>query len=1124
LVTFSSGQTSRTASFDGRAAGRVTVVATDTSGTYAPDTLVVNVLSTLEFRTIANPTFQATNFSINSAEQRAILVFLSDPAPQPAGLAVNFTATTPGIATISPATATIPGGQLSVQVDLTGTGVGSTSLTPIAAGFVGKPSSVTTFLAKFSVNPGLPSFSRVGVGQFVNLSVNAPNGMDRNTLVTLTRTNLTPIGLTQDTITIPASTFAFSVGFQYRALLPGADTVIASRSGWVPDSGAVLVTTPKVRLFGVGTLTAGAAASSWTAFTADSVGTEHGRIDTLAVTVTSRDPAVLQVTLPTGVIPANQSRVSRAGLSPLSGGSTYLVVTAAGHLSDSVLVTVQGAKLTLPFPVRVGVRQQLPSNTVSLPFSVPQPAPVVVHLAHTNLAISSSVDSVIIPANNFSGSFSIDGLAAGTDTIIGTAAGYAPDTMLVTVTPPLLRTSGLNTFPFNTSPPDAFQLFTADNSSFQHPSLDTVTIAVSSGDPNVFVLDSAVVHVLPGQVFSSILNLTPIGVGSARVFFSAAAPYGPDSSLVVTVRPSPLTFCTFCGTTVGTGQYLSYFISIPNPAPDTVRVALTHPGTIRATVPDTVLILPFNSSASFQWAGTVQGRDSIIATATGFVPDSAFITVTRPRLLVSNIIGTASVGDVTSTFVQTADSLNTFAHPVVDTVFVTVTSTDTMVLKADSAVVRVLPNNSGVSTSNLRVVGPGTARIIVGAPGYIPDTTNVLVATAPAISISPNSVTLGTGQQQRFFNAFIPNPVTDTTRVALALSDPTVAGIEDLTGTPIDTVLILPGSTFSTSFTVFAKNTVASIALTATAPGFSQGNGVIIVGTPQFQVNTSTTGFVGQDSVNFSLSTLDQTGGGQEVHDTLTVTLVSTNPAVLAVVSGTVKVPKSSSSATSYWRTVAPGTARIIATAPGYTADTSALITVSTPQLTLSLQPTVGVGQRYTGSVSIPFGIPSGQSLVVTLNNNNAAALSLPATVTIPQFNSSVSFTAVGTALGTAIGTASAPGFVTSAPDTTVVGTPILVVNGPNSVPLANATTSLSASTFDQANSNKQTDQNLTVTFTVDNPAIADFGGAPNTTLVETAGSFNTSSLTLNLRATGIVTITASAPGYTNGVRVITVQ
>ena len=120
-VQFFQGQTNSSVSFQGRAAGRVTVTATDPTGLYTPDTLIMGVLSTLEFRTIQSPTIRATNFSINSAEQRSILVILSDPAP-PAGLAVDFQSSTAGIAASPPATATIPGGQLSAQVDLTGTG------------------------------------------------------------------------------------------------------------------------------------------------------------------------------------------------------------------------------------------------------------------------------------------------------------------------------------------------------------------------------------------------------------------------------------------------------------------------------------------------------------------------------------------------------------------------------------------------------------------------------------------------------------------------------------------------------------------------------------------------------------------------------------------------------------------------------------------------------------------------------------------------------------------------------------------------------------------------------------------------------------------------------------------
>jgi hypothetical protein len=120
--------------------------------------------------------------------------------------------------------------------------------------------------------------------------------------------------------------------------------------------------------------------------------------------------------------------------------------------------------------------------------------------------------------------------------------------------------------------------------------------------------------------------------------------------------------------------------------------------------------------------------------------------------------------------------------------------------------------------------------------------------------------------------------------------------------------------------------------------------------------------------------------------------------------------------------------------------------------------------------------------------------------------------------------TATATGFNPSLQDTTVVGTPILFVNGPSAVALANQSTTLSITTLDQAQSAKAVNTDLVVTLTVDNPNVADFGGSTTTQVTVPAGSSGSVAVTLNLHGLGNVNVTATATGYNNGARPITVQ
>ena len=103
-----------TATWAGLASGQVSLVAEDTTGVYLPDTMVVTVVSTIEFREIGSFSRQA-NFYVNNNQTHRAQVFLSDPAP-PGGLGVTFVYGVPGKSVIAPSPAVIPAGQLAADV------------------------------------------------------------------------------------------------------------------------------------------------------------------------------------------------------------------------------------------------------------------------------------------------------------------------------------------------------------------------------------------------------------------------------------------------------------------------------------------------------------------------------------------------------------------------------------------------------------------------------------------------------------------------------------------------------------------------------------------------------------------------------------------------------------------------------------------------------------------------------------------------------------------------------------------------------------------------------------------------------------------------------------------------
>jgi len=212
------------------------------------------------------------------------------------------------------------------------------------------------------------------------------------------------------------------------------------------------------------------------------------------------------------------------------------------------------------------------------------------------------------------------------------------------------------------------------------------------------------------------------------------------------------------------------------------------------------------------------------------------------------------------------------------------------------------------------------------------------------------------------------------------------------------------------------------------------------------------------------------------------------------------------------------GTARIVATTPGYKPDTSDVITVEAPQITLSSVPaTLGVGQRVENvRAYLPFTMPDTDTAFVALTSSNPSVLSISVdSVMILPGDNSVYFIVVGTGLGTASIEATADGFADANAANVEVGTPMLYVNGPTTG-IAGGSATIYVYTEDHAGEYRDVNQTETVTLTVSDPAVADFGGQTSVTIDVLEGEYYLDSpATLNFLSAGSVTITATLSGYT---------
>src|SRR6185503_15846158 len=342
----------------GLAAGRVTIVAQDSAGTYLPDTMVVTVVSTIEFREVGAFGRQ-TYFYVNRNQTHRAQVFLSDPAPA-GGLGVTFVYGQAGRSVVNPAPAIIPAGQLAANIVIQGLNPGIDSVTPTSGGFVGKFSRVYVAANNLGLQRPYPYTAALGVGQTFQPYAYITYGMDHPLVFTAGLSN--GIGTVQTPDTIPNG--ATSKYFTVAATATVRTVLTISASGWVGSSDTLTFTTPHLVGSASGSLIAGdPTLGSWSANTADSTRYPHPVLDTVTVTAVSRNPAAVAVDLPTGkVLPGNSGVTRNSALRalPTAGGdSAWIVFTAPGYVSDSFLVRVTKPTLYLqvgyPYTGRVAL-------------------------------------------------------------------------------------------------------------------------------------------------------------------------------------------------------------------------------------------------------------------------------------------------------------------------------------------------------------------------------------------------------------------------------------------------------------------------------------------------------------------------------------------------------------------------------------------------------------------------------------------------------------------------------------------------------------------------------------------------------------------------------------------------
>jgi len=391
------------------------------------------------------------------------------------------------------------------------------------------------------------------------------------------------------------------------------------------------------------------------------------------------------------------------------------------------------------------------------------------------------------------------------------------------------------------------------------------------------------------------------------------------------------------------------------------------------------------------------------------------LRVTRPHLTLFHPLPANARTDNApqSVAIYTQDSAGVTHYPA-EPLTVRVTTTDTTVMRSDSSVRHVGVGSLGfvVTVSYLE---PGSARLVVAdsASVYVPDSSGLVQVAFPPLYLVGD--TLHLGMRQHAFPAWDPGYVYvdhivagAPLHVSLSSSGGTVAQIAP------ESVDIPVGNTADT-VDITSGDTRGIATLTAQSARHTDARTVVVVGRPAIQWSQIGGVFYPGDAGSMLVIAVDSaTQVPRIAAETVTVAVSSSDTAVIALDSPTLRLPAGSATSISTpIRFKAPGTAVITASdpraAPYSYAGTSLSLAVTAPFLVVNSVLSLGVEQQWGFAVYINGPLPEGEEVRVAHRNPGVATLA--DTVAARVTPSVAAVMATGTAAGVDSVIASAPGF-----------------------------------------------------------------------------------------------------------------
>lgn len=531
----------------------------------------------------------------------------------------------------------------------------------------------------------------------------------------------------------------------------GVDTLIASSAGFVPDTAVITLVKGKFLVSGwPATIQAGDSAALQVTLT-----DQAGGLGGLAV------PITLELTGSPGLVfRSGNASITTIAVQQRTSATFYVIATASGSQSVSIshrdYLTYTNSLSATP-PPRIALLpgdQTIPAwmgRGEHITLAHPLATELSVSITNVNgilqLADPGTGNSVyggqtgifVMPAGTTSRDVNIYGFGGvGVDTIIATAAGFSPDTAIVTVVPATLIVTG---WPATllTGDSAAITVTVANQNNVPDALGYAVTFALASSGGLTFSNGQAPITSMEVQQYSTTFYVKAVSAGlrSMTISHRDFVPY----SHTLTVTPPPSLNLVPGNQTIPAWLGRGEQFTIPAPLGANLNVSVTNQSGIlvlyESGTANTVyggqtgtFVIPAGATAkSMNMFGTV-GVGTIIVAAPGFAADTAVVTVVPATLRITGWPATLALGDSVAIQVSVADQNGVLGSLGYATTFA-LAGSGGLVFSNGQAAITSIGIQQYSTTFWMRAVAPGPSALTITHPDFVTYTNSVAVTAPP---------------------------------------------------------------------------------------------------------------------------------------------------------------------------------------------------------------------------------------------------------------------------------------------------------------------------------------------------------------------------------------------------------